>query len=184
MIMQEGLEREHTALQKYAGVTSLTQEEAKEIINTMWPDADKASHAEVFKAMKICQDYGLNPLMRHIYLIPFDGKYVTVMGIGANRLIASRRHIYSYIDDTPRIMSEAEQVKFFGKVPNGKATIVLCPAQWLSWSDRQDHSPKLCRLAFRIRRPREDKTKCQSFNVYSAKPPLQKEWVNGVGSGR
>lgn len=104
------------ALEKYSGATSLSKVEAQEIIDTIWPGAGKASPAEVYKAVSICVQYGLNPLMRHLYLIPFSGKFVTVMGIGANRLIASRKHAYSYINDTPRLMNEDEQKRVFGKV--------------------------------------------------------------------
>ncbi len=115
MTQEIGVEKTR-ALEKYGGATSLTKVEAQEIIDTIWPGASKASPAEVYKAVSICAQYGLNPLMKHLYLIPFSGKFVTVLGIGANRLIASRRHAYSYIDDTPRLMSEAEQKKIYGKV--------------------------------------------------------------------
>ncbi|MFA5379395.1 MAG: recombinase RecT [Dehalococcoidia bacterium] len=109
------------ALRQYQGLTTLTKEQAKEILLTVWP---KAEGAELFKAMQICSTYGLNPLMRHLYMIPFSGKLVCVMGIGANRLIASRKHSYSYIDDTPRIMTEAEEIKKYGKVDKSKIRFV------------------------------------------------------------
>jgi hypothetical protein len=121
------------ALRKYEGVTSLTKEGAKEIILTLWPEAEKASPVEVYKAMSICVQYGLNPLMNHVFLIPFDKyegtgdsrrkvgtTYATVLGIGANRLIASRKHSYSYLDDTPRIMTRQEQEKIYGEVDDTK----------------------------------------------------------------
>jgi hypothetical protein len=126
---QEIGEQKTQALAKYSGCTSLTKEEATQIIDTIWPAASKASPAEVYKAVSICAQYGLNPLMKHLYLIPFNKRekrgnewvsvgttYAAVLGISANRLIATRKHAYSYIDESPRLMSEAEQVKVYGKV--------------------------------------------------------------------
>ena len=119
---------------KYHGVTTLTREATREIITTIWPAAEKASPAEVFKAIQICVQYGLNPLMNHLFLLPFDKKdkagnviattYATVLGIGANRLIASRKHSYSYLDDTPRLMSMVEQNKIFGSVDESKIRFI------------------------------------------------------------
>lgn len=111
-----------TALEKYQGVTSLSKPEAREVLLTLWPEADQASPAEFFKAMMLCTQYGLNPLMRHLFLIPFwnsDKKryeHVCVQGITSNRLIASRKHHWTFLDDTPRIGSEAEEIKHYGKV--------------------------------------------------------------------
>lgn len=117
------------ALRKYEGVTTLTVAQAQEILTKLWPGAEEASPMEVYKAKMVCVQYRLNPLLKHLFLIPFDKKdregnvvsttYSMVMGIGAKRLIASRVHSYSYLDDTPRVMSEAEEVKIFGSVdPN------------------------------------------------------------------
>lgn len=106
------------ALIKYEGKGQLTELGAKEIVTTLWPGAPKL---EVYKAVNICVQYGLNPLMKHLFMIPFNkGKtnetWVAVLGIQANRLIAHRSGDFSYIDDTPRIMSEAEQIKKYGSV--------------------------------------------------------------------
>jgi hypothetical protein len=109
------------SLRQYQGLTTLTSDQAKEILTTVWP---KANGVELYKAMNICTTYGLNPLMRHLYMIPFGDKLVCVMGIGASRLIASRKHNFSYIDDTPRIMSEAEEIKRYGKPDPGKVRFV------------------------------------------------------------
>ena len=104
-------------LMPYYGVVSLTQEQATVILKTIWP---KAPDVEVFKAALTCKSYGLNPLMKHLYLIPYEvqhtGKFIwsQVLGIGATRLIASRKPGgYSY-KDGPRIMTEEEQVKIRG----------------------------------------------------------------------
>lgn len=116
------------ALAIYNGKGQLTQVQAKEIILTIWPGAPAV---EVTKAAMVCAQYGLNPLMKHLYLIPFDKKkkndktgkwevestsYAMVMGIKASRIIARRKGEYAYLDDTPRIMTEAEQIKIFGEV--------------------------------------------------------------------
>jgi hypothetical protein len=107
-------------------LSTLTEERATEIIKTIWPGAPMV---EVKKAAIVCQQYGLNPLMKHLYLIPFNCKikgkngqpdryeesYAMVMGIKASRIIARRAGAYSYLDDTPRFMTVEEQVKIFGK---------------------------------------------------------------------
>lgn len=115
-----------TKLVKYEGVVSLTREQAKEIVKTIWP---KAPEIEVLKAAIICHQYGLNPLMKHLFLIPFKRKeqgkvvgedWVAVLGIKTNRLIAQRRHSYSYLDLTPRRMTEQEQEKVLGEVDDSR----------------------------------------------------------------
>lgn len=115
-------EQKATALDKYAGVVSLTRVQAMEILKTIWP---KAPEVEVLKAAIICHQYGLNPLMKHIALIPFrkrrEGKVVgedwaVVQGISSNRLLARRRHDYSYLDLTPRRMLDEEQEKINGGI--------------------------------------------------------------------
>lgn len=110
-----------TKLMRYSGVVSLTKDEATEILQTVWP---KAPQVEVYKAAMLCKEYGLNPLMKHVFLVPFnEGKqsetWVAMLGIKATRLIASRQGAYSYVDDSPRVMSEAEQLKIFGEVDSG-----------------------------------------------------------------
>lgn len=66
--------------------------------------------------------------MKHLFLIPFNTNagtrdnpkwvktYNMVLGIKAKRIIARRKGEYAYVDDTPRIMTEAEQLKIFGEV--------------------------------------------------------------------
>jgi hypothetical protein len=63
----------------------------------------------------------VNPLMKHVSLIAYNkGKqnesWAIVLGIKASRLIVSRRHNYSYIDGTPRMMTEEEQKKILGEI--------------------------------------------------------------------
>lgn len=118
------------ALDKYIGVVSLTKLEAKEILVSVYPDAPEA---EITRAVLLCASYGLNPLMKHVFLIPFNRKkegrivgtdWVTVLGIKAKRLLASRRGPYSYIDDTPRVMTDDEQKTRFGQVEPEKLWVI------------------------------------------------------------
>lgn len=98
-------EQQDTRLAQYHGVTSLKKEEAELIVKTIWPDA---TQVERTKAVMVCRDYGLNPLMKHVFLIPFGKQWAMVLGIKAKRLIAAREGPYNYADG-PRIMTEAEQ---------------------------------------------------------------------------
>jgi hypothetical protein len=112
---EEGMTTE-TSLRRYEGQTNLTEKEATHILETCWPNAPRQ---EVVKAALLCKSYGLNPLMKHVFLIPFkrqDGTdWVTVMGIKATRLLASRRKPYTYLDG-PRVMTDDEQKTIFGKI--------------------------------------------------------------------
>lgn len=114
------------ALAKYEGVVSLTKVQAKEILVAVFPDAPGT---EITRAVILCATYGLNPLMKHVFLIPFNkGKsnetWATVIGIKAKRLLASRRGTYSYIDDTPRVMTPKEQEAIFGEVYTDKVMVI------------------------------------------------------------
>ncbi len=121
MAQQLGAEKT-AALARYVGVTSLTKEQATYILTTCWPDAPAV---DVAKAALTCAAYGLNPLAKHLYLVAYKKKdkqgkvigvtWAQIMGIGATRLLASRRGRYSYIDG-PRIMTPKEQEKIFGYV--------------------------------------------------------------------
>jgi len=121
MVKELGNEKT-TKLMKYEGVVSLTKEGAMEILQTIWPDAPEV---EVLKAAIICHQYGLNPLMKHVFLIPFKRRqkgmvvgedWVTVLGIKASRLIAHRCGDFSYLDNTPRVMTEEEKKQILGEV--------------------------------------------------------------------
>ncbi len=102
----------------------LTQPQAERILSLVYPDCPKD---EVIRCAILCRDFGLHPLMKEVYLIPFkdkDGKanYATVLGINATRKLMAQRGTYSYIDDTPRLMTDEEQMRIFGEVD--KANIV------------------------------------------------------------
>ena len=126
-MVEELGEKRANALEKYVGVVSLTKVQAMDIMRTIWPEAPDL---EVLKAAMLCAQYGLNPLMKHVALIKFKRRnrkrevigedWVTVMEISSNRLIARRRHNYSYLDLSPRRMTEKEQTKINGEVDNTK----------------------------------------------------------------
>ncbi len=114
---------------KYQGITSLTRPQATEIIDTIWPDAPMPDKVA---AAILCSSYGLNPLANHVFLVPFKDKtgkrtWARVWGIKAKRLLASRKGGYSYLDMTPRLMTETEQIKAWGEVD----TANLCYITWL-----------------------------------------------------
>lgn len=106
----------------------LTQERAVQIINACFPGAPQA---EVTKAAMICHQYGLNPLMKHVHLVPFKTKdggktWATVLGIKATRLMAAQMAgKWGYLDDTPRIMTEAEEKRIYGTVDKSKLRVVV-----------------------------------------------------------
>ena len=109
------------ALEPYRRATSLTEEQAKYILQTIWP---KAPLVEVVKAALLCRDFQLNPLMKHVFLIPFKNKsggtdWVCVLGINATRTLARRSNPFGYADG-PRMMSEGEQERIFGKADKEK----------------------------------------------------------------
>ncbi len=98
----------------------LTRPQAKEIVMTIWKTAPAL---EVYKATALCADFGLHPLMRHIYLIKYNRRergqivgadWVIQLGIGATRLIAHRLHRFGYKDDSPRRMTKEEGLKILG----------------------------------------------------------------------
>lgn len=110
-----------SAIQPLMNKLVLNQQEAITILRTLW---NKAPDIEIKKAAAICALYRLNPLMKHLFLIPYEKKdkdgniiettWATVLGISATRLMASRKHRYSYMDG-PRIMTEKERLNTFGE---------------------------------------------------------------------
>lgn len=113
-----------TALEKARIPTSgaLTQSQAMHILKLVYP---KAPDDEIIRCAILCRDFGLHPLMKEVYLIPFKDKagkdnYTTVIGINATRKMSSQRGTYSYLDNTPRVMTEEEQVAIFGEVDDTK----------------------------------------------------------------
>lgn len=128
-----------TALAKYQGVTSLTAPIARDMLLTFWPNAEKASPREFIKALGLCVNYGLDPRINDLHMIPFKVKdkdrqgkvtgehteYVTVRGISATRKVARRNHPYiSYIVG-PRYMTEAEEKEAFHDVDPNKVRFIV-----------------------------------------------------------
>ena len=116
--MEEELGKEKgTELAKYFGVATLTKKQLSEILMSLWP---KAPPLEVAKATMLCLSYGLNPLMKHLALIPFKNTttgeitWSTIMSLQATELIIGRKHRWSYLDG-PRIMKPEEQEETFGE---------------------------------------------------------------------
>ncbi|KKK46914.1 hypothetical protein LCGC14_3160470, partial [marine sediment metagenome] len=91
----------------------LTEEQATKVLTTIWRDAPEI---EVWKAAKVCHDFGLHPLLKHLYLIEYGDTWTMVLGIGATRLMMARRGAFGYTDNTPRIMTKGEQEAIFGSV--------------------------------------------------------------------
>ncbi len=130
MVQEHGAEKTK-ALDRYRDTVSITKRVATDIVETLWGDAPMA---EKTKCILLCQTYQLNPLMKHIYLIGYkhykDRKLVVdnqgqpvldwsiQIGIGATRLLAQRKHNYSYLDMTPRKATKAEIEKILGDTAN------------------------------------------------------------------
>ncbi len=129
-IMAEEHGKEETkALDKYMGGGVITKRVATEIVETLW---GVAPLIEKTKAILLCQTYQLNPLMKHLHLVGYkrrdketkkfvvDGQgnlvldWSIMIGIGATRLMAQRKHNYSYLDLTPRKATEEEIRKILG----------------------------------------------------------------------
>lgn len=97
------------------------------LLKQVWPSAP--DNAVVFAAV-LCHDYGLHPMMRQVFLVPFDvkdkdtGKFRTewnvILGIRATRTIAQNAGYRWTYKDGPRVMSEEEQKKIYGEVDAGK----------------------------------------------------------------
>ena len=108
------------ALRKYEGLTVITEQIAADMINNLWKDAPAK---EKLKAAVLCHQYNLNPYMKHLYIIKFDRyksgqkvgeDYEVVQSIDATRLVAHRRHRFTYLDMTPRIATKVELDKILG----------------------------------------------------------------------
>ncbi|GAJ23584.1 unnamed protein product, partial [marine sediment metagenome] len=120
IMTQEHGEEKTAALVKYISTGAITKAIATEIVETLW---GAAPLIEKTKAILLCQTYQLNPLMKHLYLVGYrrkdkDGNFIVdkqgnyvkdwsmQIGIGATRLLAQRKHNYSYLDLSPRKATE------------------------------------------------------------------------------
>ena len=125
VMVEHNLTREQTtALAQYQGMTSLSKQEATTILTTLWRDAPQEA---VQRAALLCASYNLNPLMKHIFLVKYWNKkenrhdWETLQGIDTPRLLAHRAAAkrgttMGFIDNTPRIMTDAEQTIYNGEV--------------------------------------------------------------------
>lgn len=102
------------------GRAEVTREYAMVQLRTMWPGAPDDM---VIKASYVSARYGLDPMLKEIVLVPFQKNgatdWVIFRDIRAKRKMAARRiapNRYSYIDDTPRVMTEDEQKRILGEV--------------------------------------------------------------------
>ena len=128
----DGMAETGNKLAKYERKGQLTKAEATEILKTCWPGAPEL---QVFKAAGICAAYRLNPLMGHVFLIPFkkrdrDGKEIgldwsVVLSAKTDWLLATRRGPISYISATPRVMTLEEQTLTFGQVDADRIWVVV-----------------------------------------------------------
>lgn len=110
-----------TTVVKYQSTAVITRGIAEQIVETLWGEAPKVEKA---KAIMICSQYNLNPLMRHLYLVKYNRRnaqgeivgtdWSAMLGIGATRLIAHRKHNFTYLDLTPRIATQDELDKALG----------------------------------------------------------------------
>ncbi|KKL63230.1 hypothetical protein LCGC14_2177170 [marine sediment metagenome] len=119
----------------------ITKVQLMEVFHTVWPGADDLA---VFKGVAICEAFGLHPLMKHLFLIPFNTKvskrgepdrwedvYEPVLGIAATRLIAGKHGEWSFDDMSPRVMTEEEQLKVWGKTyPDDICAITILLNKW------------------------------------------------------
>ncbi len=138
-----------TALDKARIPTSgaLTQSQAMHILKLVYPQVPED---EIVRCAILCRDFGLHPLLKEVYIIPFGQgdkrTWSTVIGINATRKMMAQRGTYSYLDNTPRVMTEEEQVAIFGKVDseNIKAITKLKSAKGMeaqgygSWPKEKD----------------------------------------------
>jgi len=110
------------ALRDAANVTVMTNSVATQIIETLWGEAPAI---EKTKAIMMCQQYNLNPLMKHLHLVKYNrwnkertkiiGEDWSIMiGIQATRLMSHRNHKFTYMDMTPRIATKEEIDKILG----------------------------------------------------------------------
>jgi len=106
------------ALAPFEQKLTLTNSQATFILRTVWPEAPDQA---VVRGALICAQYGLNPLMKHLALAPFWNKktqrydYEPLLSIKATRIMASPQGHWSYLDDTPRVATEAEGMREFGE---------------------------------------------------------------------
>jgi hypothetical protein len=128
--------KDSNKVMRYVGRTKLSPDEVRDIFKTIWPRAMAEAPDVVKRAILICLQYNLHPLMKQLHLIPFKNKneskkqgkdvfdWAIAHGIQSDRLLARRQGPFSYIDNTPRRMTDAEQKIIFGSVDKDIHAIV------------------------------------------------------------
>ncbi len=101
-------------------IASLDDKQALTLAEVLWPDAPDEARR---RAALLCQQYGLNPMLKQVALIKFKTKegekWEPVLAIESTRIIAQRMlhgARPNYLDDTPRIMTDEEQMQQNGEV--------------------------------------------------------------------
>lgn len=117
------------ALADAANIAVMTKPVAIQIIETLWGDAPTIDKT---KAIMMCYQYNLNPLMKHLHMVGYrkrdeDGKFIKdksgqnvkdwtiIVGIQATRLMSHRKHKFTYLDMSPRIATQEEIEKILGE---------------------------------------------------------------------
>lgn len=124
---QEHGQEKSTALAKSGLPMSgaLTKVQAMELLRLVYPDVPDN---EIIRTAVICRDFGLHPLMKEIYIIPFGQgdkrTWSTVLGINATRKMMARMGSFSYIDNTPRVMTKEEQELILGEVKDDRIVAI------------------------------------------------------------
>jgi len=127
---REEMEKEHgeektTALMRYPTTGVLSKQQAMEVLRLVYPEVPDN---QIIRTAIICKDFGLHPLMKEIYIIPFgQGEkrtWSTVLGINATRKMMARFGSFSYVDNTPRVMTEEEQKTIFGEVQTDRIVAI------------------------------------------------------------
>ena len=122
---QEHGEATSRALMRYPTTGVLSKQQAMEVLRLVYPDVPDN---QIIRTAIICKDFGLHPLMKEIYIIPFgQGEkrtWSTVLGINATRKMMARMGSFSYVDNTPRVMTEEEQKTIFGEVQTDRIVAI------------------------------------------------------------
>ena len=127
---------DETKLAEYKQTGLITQESAIDIIRTT-PGWEKAPANVVKRAAMTCASYHFFPGI-HIFLIAFGQgttkeTWVTVFGIKAKRLLASRRKAYKYTDG-PRIADDEEAKAHFKSEYDDELLYAVCKGEGLDGS--------------------------------------------------
>ena len=97
----------------------MTETVARRLVSRLWP---KAKNEAVEHAILLAVQQNLNPLNHEIYIVPFKGEDVIILGIEANRKMARRRSPYTYLDG-PRPLT-ASEVEDMGEDPKQRIGVI------------------------------------------------------------